>query len=148
MAFGAGEHICLRHVCNRFCLLCHDNFLPGCPQTPFKIDRTCRHFPSNDAQLRQKPKSGDSIQKILTWGNLLVLAILIGLTVPDADPKLMRPMFPKGLEGIGSAIAIIYVSFFGSSSLPTTLKKSLIRKRPCPWPCFCPCSSAFYSTLP
>lgn len=58
-------------------------------------------------------RSGDSIQKILTWGNLLVLAILIGLTVPDADPKLMRPMFPKGLEGIGGAIAIIYVSFFG-----------------------------------
>jgi APA family basic amino acid/polyamine antiporter len=42
-----------------------------------------------------------------------VLAILIGMTVPEAEPKLMAPMFPKGLGGIGGAIAIIYVSFFG-----------------------------------
>jgi APA family basic amino acid/polyamine antiporter len=58
-------------------------------------------------------KSGDKVQRLLTWGNLLVLAILIGLAVPEAEPKLMEPMFPKGLGGIGGAIAIIYVSFFG-----------------------------------
>jgi len=58
-------------------------------------------------------KSGDSVQRLLTWGNLLVLAILIGLAVPKADPKLMVPMFPNGLGGLGGAIAIIYVSFFG-----------------------------------
>jgi APA family basic amino acid/polyamine antiporter len=58
-------------------------------------------------------QSGDSVQKLLTLGNLLVLAILIGLAVPGAQPKLMKPMFPQGLGGIGSAIAIIYVSFFG-----------------------------------
>ncbi len=58
-------------------------------------------------------KSGDSIQKLLTWGNLLVLVTLIGLSVPAAQPGLMLPMFPNGLDGIGGAIAIIYVSFFG-----------------------------------
>ncbi len=58
-------------------------------------------------------KSGDSVQRLLTWGNLLVLVILMGLALPAAEPKLMEPMFPKGLGGIGGAIAIIYVSFFG-----------------------------------
>jgi amino acid transporter len=58
-------------------------------------------------------KSGDSVQKLLTCGNLLVLTVLIVLAVPEAEPHLMKPMFPKGLGGIGSAIAIIYVSFFG-----------------------------------
>jgi APA family basic amino acid/polyamine antiporter len=58
-------------------------------------------------------RGGDRIQKTLTWGNLLVLAILIALAIPEAKPKLMHPMFPKGLGGIGGAIAVIYVSFFG-----------------------------------
>ncbi len=58
-------------------------------------------------------KSGDKVQRLLTWGNLLVLSILIGLAVPKTEPKLLEPMFPKGLGGIGGAIAIIYVSFFG-----------------------------------
>ncbi len=58
-------------------------------------------------------KSGDRVQRLLTWGNLLVLSILIGLAIPEAKPTLMEPMFPKGLGGVGGAIAIIYVSFFG-----------------------------------
>jgi basic amino acid/polyamine antiporter, APA family len=58
-------------------------------------------------------QSGDNVQRLLTWGNLLVLAVLIGLALPEVEPKLMAPMFPRGLDGVGSAIAIIYVSFFG-----------------------------------
>lgn len=58
-------------------------------------------------------KSGDKVQRLLTWGNLLVLSILIVLAVPKTEPKLLEPMFPKGSGGIGGAIAIIYVSFFG-----------------------------------
>jgi APA family basic amino acid/polyamine antiporter len=58
-------------------------------------------------------KGGDRLQKVFTWGNLAVLLTLIALSVPRADLHLLRPMFPKGLPGVGSAIAIIYVSFFG-----------------------------------
>jgi len=58
-------------------------------------------------------KKGDRLQKVLTWGNLAVLLILILFSLSKADPGHLRPMFPKGIGGVGGAIAIIYVSFFG-----------------------------------
>lgn len=77
-------------------------------------------------------KSGDGVQKLLTWGNLLVLAILIGLAVPKADPKLMVPMFPKGLGGLGGAIAIIYVSFFGYQLIANNARVEIVAwNEPC-----------------
>jgi APA family basic amino acid/polyamine antiporter len=58
-------------------------------------------------------QKGDRLQKVLTWGNLAVLLILIIFSLPSADTGHLTPMFPKGIGGVGGAIAIIYVSFFG-----------------------------------
>jgi APA family basic amino acid/polyamine antiporter len=58
-------------------------------------------------------QKGDRLQKVLTWGNLAVLLILIIFSLPSADTGHLYPMFPKGIGGVGGAIAIIYVSFFG-----------------------------------
>ena len=58
-------------------------------------------------------KGGDRIQKVFTYGNLLVLLLLVVLALPHTEAQGLRPMFPNGIGGIGSAIAIIYVSFFG-----------------------------------
>ncbi|MGD8798116.1 MAG: amino acid permease [Desulfobacterales bacterium] len=68
-------------------------------------------------------KGGDRIQKILTWGNLAVLLILIFLAARNADIENVKPMFPQGLEGIGGAIAIIYVSFFGYQLIANTAEE-------------------------
>jgi APA family basic amino acid/polyamine antiporter len=68
-------------------------------------------------------KGGDLIQKILTWGNLLVLTILIFLAAPKADMEHVTPMFPYGLTGVGEAIAIIYVSFFGYQLIANTAEE-------------------------
>ena len=77
-------------------------------------------------------KGGDRVQRILTWGNLLVLAIVMGLAMPKADPTLMEPMFPKGLSGIGGAIAIIYVSFFGYQLIANNADEIVDPKRTVP----------------
>ena len=58
-------------------------------------------------------QGGDRFQKIFTWGNLVVLSILILSAAPEANPEHLKPMFPNGLEGMTAAIAIIYISFFG-----------------------------------
>jgi APA family basic amino acid/polyamine antiporter len=58
-------------------------------------------------------KGGDRLQRVFTWGNLLVLLTLIVLALPRTRVSLLQPMFPRGIGGIGSAIAIIYISFFG-----------------------------------
>jgi APA family basic amino acid/polyamine antiporter len=58
-------------------------------------------------------KKGDRLQKFFTWGNLAVLLVLILFSLPSAEFGRLKPMFPKGFVGIGGAIAIIYVSFFG-----------------------------------
>jgi len=58
-------------------------------------------------------KGGDRVQRFFTLGNLGVLLALILLSAPKADYMLVKPLFPRGIGGVGSAIAIIYVSFFG-----------------------------------
>lgn len=68
-------------------------------------------------------KGGDRIQKILTWGNLLILTALIASAVGKADLAHVKPMFPNGLKGIGGAIAIIYVSFFGYQLIANTAEE-------------------------
>ncbi len=68
-------------------------------------------------------KGGDRIQKILTWGNLLILMTLIFSAARKADIEHVKPMFPHGLTGIGGAIAIIYVSFFGYQLIANTAEE-------------------------
>ncbi len=58
-------------------------------------------------------KGSDSIQTILTWGNMVILTALILLSAPYIEMDNLQPMFPNGYAGTASAISIIYISFFG-----------------------------------
>ena len=61
-------------------------------------------------------KSGagsERAQRFFTFGNLVVLAILIVASSLAMHPANFTPMFPKGAGGVGGAISIIYISFFG-----------------------------------
>jgi amino acid transporter len=70
--------------------------------------------------LRGGPKDGggggggvDWLQRILTWGNLLVLVVLVIVALPLARASRFSPALPNGIGGVGAAISLIYISFFG-----------------------------------
>jgi basic amino acid/polyamine antiporter, APA family len=66
------------------------------------------------ASLNARGTAGaDQIQNILTWGNLVILVVLLVGAAFFLQPELGRPAFPNGLQGTFSAIGIIYISFFG-----------------------------------
>jgi APA family basic amino acid/polyamine antiporter len=77
-------------------------------------------------------KGGDRVQKFFTWGNLLVLLVLIVLSIPKADPAHLTPVFPHGLTGVGGAIALIYVSFFGYQLIANNAEEIVDPKRTIP----------------
>ncbi len=58
-------------------------------------------------------KSGDRIQKCLTWGSVSILTVLIIASLTNLDVDQLTPVFPRGIQGTYGAISIIYVSFFG-----------------------------------
>ncbi len=58
-------------------------------------------------------RGGDGLQRLLTWGNLLVLIILVAVALPQAKAGRFSPAFPNGIGGVGAAISLIYISFFG-----------------------------------
>ena len=58
-------------------------------------------------------KGGDRVQQIFTWGNLLVLLVLVGVAIPLMTGAHFTPFLPNGAAGVGSAISLIYISFFG-----------------------------------
>jgi APA family basic amino acid/polyamine antiporter len=90
-------------------------------------------------------KGGDRVQRFLTWGNLAILLFLIALIVPKTHPVLMKPMFPKGFGGIGGAIAIIYVSFFGYQLIANNADEIVDPKRTVPKAMFLAmCVSLFF----
>ncbi len=55
----------------------------------------------------------DWLQRILTWGNLLVLVVLVIVALPLARASRFSPALPNGIGGVGAAISLIYISFFG-----------------------------------
>lgn len=63
--------------------------------------------------INAKGADSDSIQKILTWGNLCILLALIAFSTFKINMENYTPMYPKGIGGMGAAISIIYISFFG-----------------------------------
>ena len=63
-------------------------------------------------QLRGQNRS-DVFQNILTWGNVLVLLFLVAVSIPHIKTANFTPAFPNGITGTGTAISIIYISFFG-----------------------------------
>lgn len=58
-------------------------------------------------------EGGQKMQGILTWGNVAVLILLLITALFVADSAHLTPHFPKGAVGVGSAISLIYISFFG-----------------------------------
>jgi amino acid transporter len=94
-------------------------------------------------------KGGDRVQKIFTWGNLLVLFVLIFWAAPSADPERLKPMLPQGIGGVGGAIAIIYVSFFGYQLIANNAEEIIDPKRTIPRAMFLAMgvSLAFYVAL-
>jgi len=77
-------------------------------------------------------KGGNKLQTLLTWGNLLLLAVLILFALPKARPGLLKPMFPRGVIGVGEAIAIIYVSFFGYQLIANNAEEIVEPKKTIP----------------
>lgn len=58
-------------------------------------------------------RGGDGLQRLLTWGNLLVLVVLVIVALPLARASRFSPALPHGIGGVGAAISLIYISFFG-----------------------------------
>lgn len=58
-------------------------------------------------------RGGDGLQRLLTWGNLLVLVVLVAVALPNAQAGRFTPALPNGIGGVGAAISLIYISFFG-----------------------------------
>ena len=77
-------------------------------------------------------KSGGGLQRFLTWGNLLVLFLLIAFCIPKASTHAIKPMFSQGFKGIGQAISIIYVSFFGYQLIANNADEIIDPKRTIP----------------
>lgn len=85
-------------------------------------------------------KEGDRIQKLFTWGNMGVLLFLALVSIPAMEIKNFSPALPKGFSGVGAAISLIYISFFGfqlvansaeeiqspSKTVPLAMKLSMI----------------------
>jgi len=58
-------------------------------------------------------KGGNKVQFVFTWGNLLILSVFITAGLFKADTANISPMLPNGWSGVGGAVSLIYVSFFG-----------------------------------
>ncbi len=85
-------------------------------------------------------KGGNSIQQVLTLGNVFILLIIAGIAFGEAKPQNLSPLLGHGTEGIFGAIGVIYLSFFGyqliannseeiiepSRTVPLAMKLSLI----------------------
>ncbi len=77
-------------------------------------------------------KRGDRIQLFFTWGNLAVLAILAAAALRKTDISNFTPMMPGGLKGIGAAISLIYISFFGYQLIANSAEEIRDAKRTVP----------------
>ncbi|MCP4674914.1 MAG: amino acid permease [Deltaproteobacteria bacterium] len=77
-------------------------------------------------------KRGDRVQRFFTWGNLVVLAILAVSAVHKTDMSNFTPMMPSGFKGIGAAISLIYISFFGYQLIANSSEEIRDAKRTVP----------------
>ena len=65
-------------------------------------------------------KGGGRLQIFFTWGNLLVVCIFIGVAFLGFDSDNLAPMLPNGFSGVGGAVSLIYISFFGYQLIANT----------------------------
>ena len=78
-------------------------------------------------------RGGDKVQGIFTWGNLLVLLVLAAVALPHAEAKNFSPAFPNGAGGVGAAISLIYISFFGYQLIANRAEEIREPTRNVPW---------------
>lgn len=65
-------------------------------------------------------KGGTHLQTVFTWGNLIVVFALILMGLIGFDTDHFSPMLPNGLSGVGGAVSLIYISFFGYQLVANT----------------------------
>jgi len=82
--------------------------------------------------LRRGGQGGDRVQRILTWGNMLVLLVLALATLPAVQASNFVPAFPKGIPGVGAAISLIYISFFGYQLIANNAEETRDAERTVP----------------
>ena len=58
-------------------------------------------------------KGGDLLGKVFTWANVAILLVIATIGAVDFDATHFQPSFPRGIAGVGGAISLIYISFFG-----------------------------------
>ncbi|MBN2525036.1 MAG: amino acid permease [Deltaproteobacteria bacterium] len=58
-------------------------------------------------------KGGDLLGKLFTWANVTVLVTIAVIGAMDFDTAHFENSFPSGISGVGGAISLIYISFFG-----------------------------------
>ncbi len=58
-------------------------------------------------------EGGSRLQSVLTWSNVGVVLFLIVIATLCIEGAHYTPMFPNGVGGVGGAISLVYLSFFG-----------------------------------
>lgn len=58
-------------------------------------------------------RGAEGVQRVFTWGNLLVLLLLCGIAALSQSADHFTPFAPAGMSGVGAAVSLIYISFFG-----------------------------------
>ncbi len=58
-------------------------------------------------------RGGDLLGKVFTWANVAVLLTIAIIGAVDFKIGNFTPSLPNGLSGVGGAISLIYISFFG-----------------------------------
>ena len=82
--------------------------------------------------LRRGGRGGDRVQRVLTWGNMIVLLAMALATLPAVEAGNFVPALPNGIPGVGSAISLIYISFFGYQLIANNAEETRDARRTVP----------------
>ncbi len=86
---------------------------------------------------------GNRIQLLFTWGNMLIILLLLFTALPSFDPGNFTPALPHGVGGIGGAISLIYISFFGYQLIANSSEEIRSSEKTAPRAMFLSLSIAF-----
>ena len=56
-------------------------------------------------------KSSEKVQKILTWGNIIILVVLALFSLRYLEVNNLKPMFPQGISGTGLLLLLFMFRF-------------------------------------
>lgn len=88
-------------------------------------------------------RGGNRIQFIFTWGNMLIILLLLVSALPAFDANNFTPALPNGVGGIGGAISLIYISFFGYQLIANSSEEIRDSEKTAPRAMFLSLSIAF-----